>query len=62
MDKLVFDFLEAFHFITYEANKYKSGKSMKGFKTVIQPSAAALTFQSREVIRIPLQQHLKLLW
>lgn len=43
-----FDFL-GFHVRTYEASKYKSGKSMKGFKTIIQPSAAAIKRQSQKL-------------
>ena len=48
-----FDFL-GFNIRSYEVSKYKSGKSMKGFKTIIQPSATAIKRQSRklrEVIR-----------
>ncbi len=48
-----FDFL-GFNIRSYEVSKYKSGKSMKGFKTIIQPSATAIKCQSRklrEVIR-----------
>jgi len=50
-----FDFL-GFNIRSYETSKYKSGKSMKGFKTIIQPSATAIKRQSRK-LREVIQRH-----
>jgi RNA-directed DNA polymerase len=50
-----FDFL-GFNIRSYEMSKYKSGKSMKGFKTIIQPSATAIQRQSRK-LREVIQKH-----
>jgi RNA-directed DNA polymerase len=50
-----FDFL-GFNIRSYEMSKYKSGKSMKGFKTIIQPSATAIKRHSRKLREI-IQRH-----
>ena len=50
-----FDFL-GFNIRSYEMSKYRSGKSMKGFKTIIQPSSTAIKRQSRK-LREVIQRH-----
>ncbi|MGV2830352.1 group II intron maturase-specific domain-containing protein [Myxosarcina sp. GI1(2024)] len=50
-----FDFL-GFNIRSYEMSKYRSGKSMKGFKTIIQPSATAIKRQSRKLQEV-IQRH-----